>query len=65
VAVAGTILVLLARKFEYTRETLLKFEEDEKEREIAAAKKKRSGDGGLFGGFGDEVRVCWGEVCSQ
>nr|CAB3230210.1 WD repeat-containing protein 52-like [Phallusia mammillata] len=42
------------KKFEFTRQTLLNFEEEEKEREIAEAKKKRKGDGGLFGGFGDE-----------
>jgi len=40
------------RKFEYTKESLLQFEEDEKKREVEAAQKKRTGDGGLFGGFG-------------
>ncbi|CAK8686101.1 unnamed protein product [Clavelina lepadiformis] len=42
------------RKFEYTRASLLRFEEEERQREIDAAKKKRTGDGGLFGGFGDQ-----------
>ncbi|XP_078493244.1 cilia- and flagella-associated protein 44-like isoform X2 [Ciona intestinalis] len=42
------------KRYEYTRDTLLKFEEDEKMREEAAAQKKRQGGGGLFGGFGDE-----------
>ena len=44
-----------SRKFEYTRASLLRFEEEERQREIDAAKKKRTGDGGLFGGFGDQV----------
>uniref|UniRef100_H2ZFC3 DUF4201 domain-containing protein n=1 Tax=Ciona savignyi TaxID=51511 RepID=H2ZFC3_CIOSA len=43
------------KKFEYTRDTLLKFEDDEKSREEAEAQKKRKGGGGLFGGFDDEV----------
>lgn len=45
------------RKYEYTRESLLKFEEDEKKRKVADAQKKRTGDGGLFGGFGGDVSV--------
>ena len=47
----------LCRKFEYTKESLLQFEEDEKKRETEAAMKKRAGDGGLFGGFGGNVTI--------
>ena len=36
---------------------LLKFEVDENKRKVEAAQKKRTGDGGLFGGFGGEVSM--------
>lgn len=47
------------KKYEYTRETLMKFREEEQARQ---ASKKKKGAEGMFGGFGDDKKEAQAET---